>query len=102
MISKQIYTEVNKRDSIGEHRASVATRTGDEYDESDAHDGQATLEFSTTSYAILEREQRVVLKVKRRGPVDADVRFRCLAIHMFSYRSHSCMYMLMQCCIITN
>lgn len=63
----------------------MATKLGDEYDDTEANEGQATIEFSTTSYAILEREQRVVLKVKRRGANDVDLRFRCLAIHLPFY-----------------
>jgi hypothetical protein len=62
-------------------------KAGDEEEEIDADDHHlALIEFSTTSYAVLEREQAVVLKVKRRGPIDVDVRFRCLSFaHLHAY-----------------
>lgn len=87
-LSKQIYTEVYKRDlaSAG-HRPSLVPKPGDDDDDSNPDDHRAIIEFSTTSYAILEREQKVELKIKRRGPVDTDVRFRCLFI-----AAHSCIF----------
>lgn len=60
------------------HRESMVSRPGDEEDEIYSDENQPTIEFSTTSYAVLEREQRVDLKVKRRGPTDVIIRFRCL------------------------
>lgn len=56
----------------------MASKLGDDEEDVDADDPRSLIEFSTTSYAILEHEQRVNLKVKRRGPTDVDVRFRCL------------------------
>jgi hypothetical protein len=50
----------------------------EEEDDFDPDEPRALIEFSTTTYAVLEREQRVDLKVKRKGPIDVDVRFRCL------------------------
>ncbi|CAF1235055.1 unnamed protein product [Adineta ricciae] len=73
---QEIYSEVHNRDSIAEHRASMASKLGDDEEDTDADDPRSLIEFSTTSYAILEHEQRVTLKVKRRGPIDFDVRFR--------------------------
>jgi hypothetical protein len=52
---------------------------------------QPLIEFSTTSYAVLEREQRVDLKVKRKGPIDVDVRFRCLFFTSTFTRSCMCL-----------
>ena len=59
------------------HRLSLAQRSADEDEDTDTEDSRAIVEFSTTTYAVLEREQRVELKIKRRGPLDADIRFRC-------------------------
>ncbi|CAF0734744.1 unnamed protein product [Adineta steineri] len=74
---QEIYSEVHNRDSlVVDQRASLVSRTGDEDDTIDPDDHRALIEFSTTTYAILEREQKVNLKVKRRGPIDVDVRFR--------------------------
>ncbi|CAF1080676.1 unnamed protein product [Adineta steineri] len=74
---QEIYSEVHNRDSlVVDQRASLVSRTGDEEDTIDPDDHRALIEFSTTTYAILEREQKVNLKVKRRGPIDVDVRFR--------------------------
>jgi hypothetical protein len=56
----------------------LVPKTGEDDDELDLDDHQALIEFSTTSYAVLEREQRVDLKIKRRGSKDIDIRFRCL------------------------
>jgi len=83
---------VNKQESLPGHRSSMASKTVDEETDLDPDDHRALIELATTSYAILEREQRVDLKVKRRGPLDVEVRFRCL----FFARSfhHLCMHML--------
>jgi hypothetical protein len=55
-------------------------KTGDDEEENiDPNDHRPLIEFSTTSYAILEREQRVELKIQRRGPIDVEFRFRCLS-----------------------
>jgi hypothetical protein len=57
----------------------VTPKTGhDEEENIDFNDHRPLVEFSTTSYAILEREQRVDLKIKRIGPIDVEFRFRCL------------------------
>ncbi len=72
---------------------SMTPKTGhDEEENIDPNDHRPLLEFSTTSYAILEREQRVELKVKRRGPIDVEFRFRCLSFTR-SF-NHLCMHML--------
>ncbi|CAF0812316.1 unnamed protein product [Rotaria sordida] len=78
---QEIYTEVNKRDSLVGHRTSLIARTIEEEDNNNNNNIDSDLpipliEFSTTAYAVLECEQRVVLKIKRRGPIDVDVRFR--------------------------
>ncbi|CAF0777039.1 unnamed protein product [Rotaria sordida] len=77
---QEIYTEVNKRDSLVGHRTSLIARTIEEEDNNnnniDSDLPIPLIEFSTTAYAVLECEQRVVLKIKRRGPIDVDVRFR--------------------------
>ena len=64
----------------------VSKAAGDDFDDMSPDDHRPTIEFSTTSYAVLELEQRVDLKIKRRGPIDVDVRFRCLAF------AHLCMH----------
>jgi hypothetical protein len=81
---------VHKRDLTGDPRASLAPKLVDEEDDIELNEHRSLIEFSTTSYAILECEQRVVLKVKRRGPIDIDVKFRCL--YFTRSFSHSCMY----------
>ena len=58
----------------------------DEDDELTLDEQLTLIEFSTTSYAVLEREQRVDLQVKRKGPMDGEIRFRCL----FFVRACSC------------
>lgn len=40
--------------------------------------------FNATAYAVLEHEQKVEVKVKRTGPTDVDVRFRCLTTFALS------------------
>jgi hypothetical protein len=52
------------------------------------------IEFNATSYAVLECEQRIDVIIKRYGPTDVDVRFRC--IHLFSY-SFMHVYATIQC-----
>jgi hypothetical protein len=64
---------------MAEHRPSLLTRAGDVKVEVDINDDRAIIEFSTTSYAVLEREQRVDLKIKRRGSGNHDIRFRCFS-----------------------
>lgn len=36
----------------------------------------AVLEFASSSYAVLENEQRVTVEVVRYGPIDSDIKFR--------------------------
>lgn len=67
-----------KRDLVGDHRSSALQINVEEEEVNDPNDSRPLIEFSTTSYAVLEQEQKVVLKVKRTGPTDVDVRFRCL------------------------
>ena len=58
----------------------------------DLNDHRPLVEFGTASYAILEREQRVDVKVKRSGPIDVEFRFRCLSsTRLFN---HLCALML--------
>ena len=74
------------------NRLSLSTNIDDDNESVDPDDHRAIINFSSTSYAVLEREQRVILKVKRKGPINVDVRFRCL---FFAHSlSHSCMHML--------
>ncbi|CAF0941296.1 unnamed protein product, partial [Adineta ricciae] len=80
---QEIYSEVHNRDSIAEHRASMASKLGDDEEDTDADDPRSLIEFSTTSYAILEHEQRVTLKVKRRGPTDFDIYERAIKPQSF-------------------
>ena len=56
----------------------MVSKSVEEEDDLDPDEHRALIEFSSTSYAVLEREQRVDLKVKRRGSTDVDIRFRCL------------------------
>jgi hypothetical protein len=59
---EQIYTDVSKRDAVGGLQLPTTPKTGDDEEENiDPNDHRPLLEFSTTSYAILEREQRVDL-----------------------------------------
>jgi hypothetical protein len=51
-------------------------------------DQEPKIEFTTTAYAVLEREQKVEVIIKRTGPIDVDVQFRCL--HSLSH-IHLCM-----------
>jgi hypothetical protein len=78
---------------VGGHQLSMTPKTGDDEEENlDPNDHRPLVEFSTTSYAILEREQRVIVKVKRSGPVDVEFRFRFLSFtRLFN---HLCMHML--------
>ena len=76
---EQIYSEVIHRDPVN-NRASMVSKFAEEEDDLDLDEHRALIEFSSTSYAALEREQRVDLKVKRRGPTDVGIRFRCLII----------------------
>ncbi|CAF1391753.1 unnamed protein product, partial [Adineta steineri] len=74
---QEIYSEVHNRDSlVVDQRASLVSRTGDEDDTIDPDDHRALIEFSTTTYAILEREQKVNLKIYERAikpqPVDGN------------------------------
>ena len=71
----------------------MSSRTIIEDDDFDPDEPRATIEFSTTSYAVLEREQRVDLKVKRRGPIDVDVRIRCLLYSLLH------IYIVIRACI---
>lgn len=57
----------------------MASKMLDEDHYSDPNQALPSIEFSTTAYAILECEQRVLLKIKRRGPLDVEFRFRCLS-----------------------
>lgn len=36
------------------------------------------IEFTATAYAVIENEQKLDVLIKRTGPTDVDVRFRCL------------------------
>lgn len=65
-------------------------KAGEEEEELDPDDHRSLIEFSTTSYAVLEREQKVELKVKRRGPIDVDVRFRCLYFSLVRLAIRAC------------
>lgn len=47
-------------------------------------DSLPKITFNATAYAVLEREQKVEVKVKRIGPTDVDVRFRCLTTFALS------------------
>ena len=74
---------MNKRDSavvsgLSTHLGALMPKHADEEDEAKSDEHRAIINFSTTSYAVLERDQRVDVKIQRRGPVDVDVRFRCL------------------------
>ena len=98
-LSQQIYSEVYKRDPAltgAGHPSALAPKLGDDDNESNPDDHRAIIEFSTTSYAILEREQKVELKIKRRGPVDVDVRFRCLFL-----AAHPCIFLCACICSST-
>ena len=61
-------------------------------------DRQPKLEFNATSYAVIEREQRVQIIVKRTGPTDVRARFRCLYSFVLTSIYALC-YDTMQHCI---
>jgi hypothetical protein len=61
----------------------MASKIVDDELDLDPDDPRSLIEFSATSYAVLEREQKVNLKVKRRGPNDVEFRFRCLFLARF-------------------
>ena len=56
------------------------TNVGRRIQEIEENVNEAAIEFSAVVYAVLEKEQKVELSVKRTGPIDVDNRFRCLAI----------------------
>ena len=62
----QIYTRLPHNDAIVDN------------DNDDGELQQPIVEFAATSYAILEREQRVDIRVQRHGPLNVQVRFRWL------------------------
>jgi hypothetical protein len=74
------------------NRSSLLSKIDDEDEYLDPDDHRVLVNFSTTSYAVLEREQRVDLKIKRTGPINVAFRFRCL--YLAHSLSHSCMHML--------
>jgi hypothetical protein len=90
---REVCTDVSKRDALNDFQLSMTPKTGDDEEKNiDPNDNRPLLEFSTTSYAMLEREQTVDLKVKRRGPIDVEFRFRSLT---FTHSlNHLCMYIL--------
>lgn len=54
----------------------------------EASEHQSKLEFSAAAYAVLESDQAVNVQIKRTGPIDTDIRFRCLGKkrnHAFSF-----------------
>ncbi|CAF3693875.1 unnamed protein product [Rotaria socialis] len=73
---QEIYSEVSHREMLTDRKASWTLKSIDEDHHSDLNEQYPTIEFSTTTYAVLECEQRVVLKIKRWGAIDADIRFR--------------------------
>ena len=64
---EQIYTQTYQRDPIADNK--------DEDEDEELQ--QPIVEFSATSYAVLESEQRLDIKIQRRGPANVEVRFRC-------------------------
>ncbi|CAF3411097.1 unnamed protein product [Rotaria socialis] len=72
---QEIYSEVSHREMLTDRKASWTLKSIDEDHHSDLNEQYPTIEFSTTTYAVLECEQRVVLKIKRWGAIDADIRF---------------------------
>lgn len=75
------------RDEEGRH-STVPTEDIEELD----HLPQ--IQFSTTAYAILEHEGKLDVKIKRTGPTDVDIRFRCLNLLAHAL-IHA--YAMMQC-----
>jgi hypothetical protein len=55
---------------------------------------ETKIEFSDVIYAVLEQEQKLDVKVKRTGPIDVDIRFRCLDIARSLV--YSCMFYMLQ------
>ena len=70
------------------------------------------ISFNATAYAVLEHEQKVEVKVKRTGPTDVDVRFRCLTTFalslslIYTYLSihtlHALCYDAMPYCVVST
>lgn len=74
-ISKQIYDVMDQGQVANDHElVSTSSQFIEEIDPF------PKISFTATAYAVLEREQKVEIKVKRTGPTDVDVRFRCLSI----------------------
>ncbi|CAF0808736.1 unnamed protein product [Rotaria sordida] len=72
---QEIYTEVNKRDSLVGHRTSLIARTIEEEDNNNNNNIDSDLpipliEFSTTAYAVLECEQRIYERAIKPLPFD--------------------------------
>jgi hypothetical protein len=61
--------------AAGGPRASLTPRARVDIDEEFQH---TKLEFSAVVYAVLEREQKIDVTLKRTGPIDVCTRFRCL------------------------
>jgi hypothetical protein len=64
-------------DSTDDNRSSLLSDLFEEVDQ------QPKIEFNAVVYAVLEREQKIDIKVIRTGPIDVVARFRCL--HLLSY-----------------
>ncbi len=57
---------------INNDRASLISQLFEQIDQ------QPKIEFTAVVYAVLENEQKVEVQIKRTGPIDTDIRFRCL------------------------
>ena len=63
---------MNKRQPIDNEHTSLSPKILADTNQ------QPEIEFNAYAYAVLEHDQKCVIIIKRNGPVDTDVRFRCL------------------------
>ncbi|CAF1313946.1 unnamed protein product, partial [Rotaria sordida] len=64
---QETYNAMEKRNSIEDDQSASKLEEIDD---------QPNIQFSAVAYAVLEREQKVEVKIERTGPIDIDVRFR--------------------------
>ncbi|CAF3889572.1 unnamed protein product [Rotaria magnacalcarata] len=67
---QEIYSEVSQRDILADRKASWTLKSIDEDHHSDLNEQYPTIEFSTTTYAVLECEQKIYERAIKPQPFD--------------------------------